>query len=127
MLMRTDPFRELDRLTQQFFGDVRDIPAKLFEGVDAVVHLAAVSNDPMGTKFEAPTDAINFRASVQIADVARAAGVKNFVFASNAAGGLFLEKDDELQRYGFIFDYLRANALRPDESVSMIVKLAKES
>ncbi|MEV4507751.1 helix-turn-helix transcriptional regulator [Dactylosporangium sp. NPDC049525] len=51
---------------------------------------------------------------------------QNFVFASNAAGGLFLEKDDELQRYGFIFDYLRANALRPDESDSMIVKLTKE-
>ncbi|GAA2587979.1 helix-turn-helix transcriptional regulator [Dactylosporangium fulvum] len=51
---------------------------------------------------------------------------QNFVFASNAAGGLFLEKDDELQRYGFIFDYLRANALRPDESESLIVKLAKE-
>lgn len=51
---------------------------------------------------------------------------QNFVFASNAAGGLFLEKDDELQRYGFIFDYLRANALRPDESVSLIVKLTKE-
>ncbi|MER7281722.1 helix-turn-helix transcriptional regulator [Dactylosporangium sp. NPDC000244] len=51
---------------------------------------------------------------------------QNFAFASNAAGGLFLEKDDELQRYGFIFDYLRANALRPDESVSMFVKLAKE-
>ncbi|GAA0732141.1 helix-turn-helix domain-containing protein [Dactylosporangium roseum] len=51
---------------------------------------------------------------------------QNFVFASNAAGGLFLEKDDELQRYGFIFDYLRANALRPDESVSLIAKLTKE-
>ncbi|GAA3279966.1 helix-turn-helix domain-containing protein [Dactylosporangium vinaceum] len=51
---------------------------------------------------------------------------QNFVFASNAAGGLFLEKDDELQRYGFIFDYLRANALRPDESVSLFVKLTKE-
>jgi transcriptional regulator with XRE-family HTH domain len=51
---------------------------------------------------------------------------QNFVFASNAAGGLFLEKDDELQRYGFIFDYLRANALRPDDSASMIVKMAKE-
>jgi transcriptional regulator with XRE-family HTH domain len=51
---------------------------------------------------------------------------QNFVFAANAAGGLFLEKDDELQRYGFIFDYLRANALRPADSASMIVKLAKE-
>ena len=51
---------------------------------------------------------------------------QNLVFASNAAGGLFLEKDDELQRYGFIFDYLRAHALRPAESVSMIVKLLGE-
>ena len=51
---------------------------------------------------------------------------QNFVFAANAAGGLFLEKDEELERYGFIFDFLRANALRPDESVTMIVKLAKE-
>src|SRR5258705_2968311 len=51
---------------------------------------------------------------------------QNFVFASNAAGGLFLEKDDELLRYGFIFDYLRANALRPDESVSLFAKLTKE-
>jgi transcriptional regulator with XRE-family HTH domain len=51
---------------------------------------------------------------------------QNFVFAANAAGGLFLEKDEELHRYAFIFDYLRANALRPDESVSAIAKLAKE-
>jgi hypothetical protein len=51
---------------------------------------------------------------------------QNFVFASNAAGGLFLEKEDEMQRYAFIFDCLRVNALRPPESVSMIAKLAKE-
>lgn len=51
---------------------------------------------------------------------------QNFVFAANAAGGLFLEKDDELQRYAFIFDHLRANALRPEESVAMIAMLTKE-
>jgi hypothetical protein len=50
----------------------------------------------------------------------------NLVFAANAAGGLFLEKDDELNRYAFIFDHLRANALRPGESVAMIAALAKE-
>ena len=50
----------------------------------------------------------------------------SFAFASNAAGGLFLEKDEELQRYRFIFDHLRASALRPDEAVSMIAGLAKE-
>jgi transcriptional regulator with XRE-family HTH domain len=51
---------------------------------------------------------------------------QNLVFASNAAGGLFLEKDDELHRYAFIFDHLRANALRPEESVATIAALAKE-
>jgi transcriptional regulator with XRE-family HTH domain len=51
---------------------------------------------------------------------------QDLVFAAHAAGGLFLEKEDELQRYAFIFDHLRANALRPDESINMIATLAKE-
>ncbi len=51
---------------------------------------------------------------------------QSFVFAANAAGGLFLEKDEELHRYSFIFDHLRAHALRPDESVQMIAGVAKE-
>jgi nucleoside-diphosphate-sugar epimerase len=72
-------------LQQQVFGDVRDLPVDLMRGVDAVVHLAAVSNDPMGYRFEEPTDAINFRASVQIAERAKAAGVKHFVFASSCS------------------------------------------
>jgi transcriptional regulator with XRE-family HTH domain len=51
---------------------------------------------------------------------------EDLVFSANAAGGLFLEKDDELQRYAFIFDYLRSSALRPPESVAMIAQMAKE-
>jgi hypothetical protein len=51
---------------------------------------------------------------------------QDIVFAAHAAGGLFLEKEDELQRYAFIFDHLRANAMRPDESIAMIAALAKE-
>ena len=46
-------------LTAQYFGDVRDLSAGLLRGVDAVVHLAAVSNDPIGNRFEAVTDEIN--------------------------------------------------------------------
>lgn len=47
-------------------------------------------------------------------------------FAQNAAGGLFLEKEDEIQRYGFIFDHLRAKALGPEESRAFIAEVAKE-
>jgi nucleoside-diphosphate-sugar epimerase len=87
------------RLQKQYFADTRDLTEHPLTGVDAVVHLAAVSNDPMGNRFEAPTDEINFRASLKLAERARDAGVKNFVFASScsiygfAEGGLRRETD----------------------------------
>jgi nucleoside-diphosphate-sugar epimerase len=73
------------QLDVQHFGDVRTLPSSILEGADAVVALAAVSNDPMGTRFEAATDAINHRAAVEIAHKAAAAGVKTFVFASSCS------------------------------------------
>jgi transcriptional regulator with XRE-family HTH domain len=48
------------------------------------------------------------------------------VFAENAAGGLFLEKDEELRRYHVIFDQLRMSALPPDQSAEFIAARAKE-
>ncbi|MDX8482945.1 SDR family oxidoreductase [Mesorhizobium sp. VK24D] len=72
-------------LDEQHFGDVREIPDKLLEGVDAVVHLAAVSNDPMGHQFEQVTADVNHRASIDLAEKARAAGVSHFVFASSCS------------------------------------------
>lgn len=72
-------------LNEQRFGDVRSLTAADFAGADAVVQLAAVSNDPIGHRFEAATDAINFRASVDVAVAAAEAGVKNFVFASSCS------------------------------------------
>lgn len=73
------------RLDRQVFGDVRSLPPNLLTGVDAVVHLAAISNDPMGTAYEDVTMAINHRAGVTLAEQAKACGVKNFVFASSCS------------------------------------------
>lgn len=87
------------RLDAQFFGDVRRFPDDLLRGTDAVVHLAAISNDPMGALFEDLTLAINHRASVELAQKAKRAGVKSFVFASScsvygfAEGGPRREED----------------------------------
>ena len=72
-------------LDRQHFGDVRNLSPALLEGVDAVVHLAAISNDPMGNRFEAATHAINYEASVDVARKAAAAGVASFVFASSCS------------------------------------------
>jgi len=72
-------------LDEQIFGDVRELPPDVLKGVDAVVHLAAVSNDPMGNRFEAVTEAINRDSSIRVAQLAREAGVRNYVFASSCS------------------------------------------
>jgi nucleoside-diphosphate-sugar epimerase len=76
------PETVLDRL---HFGDIRQFPPDLLAGVDAVVHLAAISNDPMGKEFEAVTEAINERASIALAQMAQEHGVGTFVFASSCS------------------------------------------
>lgn len=83
----------------QHSGDIRSIPSALLEGVDAVVHLAAISNDSIGRRFAAVTDAINRQATLRLAELARDAGVGRFVLASSAsvygpsAGGARRETD----------------------------------
>lgn len=72
-------------LDAQHFGDIRDLPADLLKGVDAVIHLAAISNDPMGNRFEQVTLDINQVASMRLAELAAEAGVRNFVFASSCS------------------------------------------
>ena len=65
--------------------DVRDAEAADFRGVDAVIHLAALSNDPLGNLDAENTYAINHRASVRVAQAAKAAGVRRFLFASSCS------------------------------------------
>jgi nucleoside-diphosphate-sugar epimerase len=73
------------KLDMQLYGDVRDIKAEHLKGIDAVVHLAAISNDPMGTRFEDITLDVNYRSSITIAKLAKEAGVSNYVFASSCS------------------------------------------
>ncbi len=65
--------------------DIRDADIRDFDGVDAVVHLAALSNDPLGNLDPELTFDINYRASVHLAKVAREAGVERFVFSSSCS------------------------------------------
>ena len=65
--------------------DVRDIERSDVEGFDAIVHLAALSNDPMGALNPELTDAINHKASIRVAELARDAGASRFIFASSCS------------------------------------------
>jgi nucleoside-diphosphate-sugar epimerase len=77
--------------------DIRDLEVSDLHGFDAVVHLAALSNDPLGDLNPAITYAINHHATVHVAKLAKAAGVVRFVFSSScstygAAGDDFLDE-----------------------------------
>lgn len=65
--------------------DVRDITAKDLEGFDAVIHLAALSNDPLGDLNPELTYDINHLASVRVARAGKEAGVNRFLFASSCS------------------------------------------
>jgi nucleoside-diphosphate-sugar epimerase len=73
------------RLDIQYFGDVRRMDPSLLQGVDAVVHLAAISNDPMGKTYEAVTHEVNHRSSANVARMAKESGVSTFIFASSCS------------------------------------------
>jgi len=65
--------------------DIRDIVPSDLEGFDAVMHLAAISNDPLGDLNPALTYEINHRASVWLAEHAKAAGITRFLYSSSCS------------------------------------------
>ncbi|TIL76332.1 MAG: SDR family oxidoreductase [Mesorhizobium sp.] len=78
--------------------DIRDIEIDDVAGFDAIIHLAGLSNDPLGDYRPLLTEEINCGASVRLAQLAKAAGVQRFLYASScsnygAAGDSFLTED----------------------------------
>lgn len=67
----------------QIKKDVRNVAPEDFNGVDAVIHLAALSNDPLGELRPELTEEINFRATVNLARIAKQSGVKRFIYSSS--------------------------------------------
>jgi nucleoside-diphosphate-sugar epimerase len=65
--------------------DIRDLQRSDLEGFDAVIHLAALSNDPLSNLNRDTTYAINHRGSVHVAETAKSAGVGRFVMASSCS------------------------------------------
>lgn len=73
------------RLDVQYYTDIRKVTEDILKDVDAIIHLAAISNDPMGNTYEEVTFDINYRATVDLAKIAKKAGVKTFVYASSCS------------------------------------------
>jgi nucleoside-diphosphate-sugar epimerase len=89
-------------LDQQIYGDVRTFDFEFLHGVDHVIYLAAISNDPMGNVYADETQHINALAALNIAKEARSRGIKSFAFASSCSiygsgGDQIRTEESELQ------------------------------
>src|SRR3989338_8804910 len=80
------------RVDRQLFMDIRGVTKDVLKGVDAIVNLAAISNDIMGKIDESLTLDVNFKAGVRLAKLAKRCGVKSFVFASSCSVYGFAEE-----------------------------------
>ncbi len=67
------------------YSDLRHVTAIDLAGYDAIIHLAALSNDPLGDLNAECTYAINLQATIRLAQAAKAAGVERFIFASSCS------------------------------------------
>lgn len=80
-----DPLDGFPAPDREIVRDIRDVTVADLDGIDAIVHLAALSNDPLGQLDSALTRAINTEASLQLAVLAKQSGVRRFVFASSCS------------------------------------------
>ena len=95
-------FTEGIRPVPGLLRDIRDVRASDLAGIDAIIHLAALSNDPLGDLNPAWTSEINHAASVRLARLAKDAGISRFVFSSScsnygAAGDSPVNEESELR------------------------------
>ncbi|HYR93989.1 MAG TPA: SDR family oxidoreductase [Methylomirabilota bacterium] len=100
-LYRRSTFGQWEECISTIEKDVRSVGVSDLRGFDALVHLAALSNDPLGDLDPRLTDEINHLASVRLAALAKEAGVGRFVFASScsnygAAGDAPVNEESEL-------------------------------
>ena len=107
--------------------DIRDIESKDLSGIDIVIHLAAISNDPLGQLNETITDKINRDATIRLAELAKKNKVCRFLFFSSQSMYGISQIKEELDEYDSEKNPLTAYARTKYEAEQEITKLACEN
>ena len=98
--------------------DIRDVEPRDLDGIDAVIHLAGLSNDPLGNLAPRFTYEINHEATVRLAELAKRAGIRRFLYASTcsvygAAGDDMLDEDSPVNPVTPYAEFEGARGARP--------------
>jgi len=106
----------------QLKKDIRDINLGDLKNIDAIIHLAALSNDPLGEINPNLTDLINLKASVKLAELAKKAKVKRFLFSSSCS--IYGATNDKMLDENAIMNPLSAYAFSKVNLEKELTKLA---
>jgi nucleoside-diphosphate-sugar epimerase len=92
---------------EQWTRDIRDVTPEELEGFDAVIHLAAISNDPIGSLKPEATYSVNAHGAIHLGNTAKAAGVPRFLFSSSCSlyGAAGDKPVDETSRFNPVTPY----------------------
>ncbi len=78
-------FNKFHLEVNQINKDIRTVSKRDLENIDAIIHLAALSNDPLGALDASLTDEINYQATVKIANLAKELVIRRFIYASSCS------------------------------------------
>jgi nucleoside-diphosphate-sugar epimerase len=78
-------FEEKQKEYKKIRKDIRKVTKNDLKGIDAIIHLAALSNDPMGEINPNLTEEVNYKSTIKLARLAKKAGVKRFIFSSSCS------------------------------------------
>lgn len=115
-----DPVKEIADRIKIVKGDVRWFDPSVLDGVDAVLDLAALSNDPAGELDPEKTMDINFRGRARVARLAKERGVRHYVLASSCSVYGFQDGTiDESSRINPLTTYAKANSMAEDAALKL--------
>ena len=114
-------------IKNQVKADIRNITETFIEGHDAIIHLASLSNDPLGEFNPNLTNEINNLATVKLANIAKKVGVKRFIYASSQSIYGISNTSQELDEEKSIKNPISSYAITKWESEKKIMNLASDN
>jgi nucleoside-diphosphate-sugar epimerase len=117
---------EIDYDYEKISKDIRDISSYDLKGVEGIVHLAGLSNDPLGEFSPALTEEINFKATIHLAELAKNQGIARFIYASSQSMYGVSSSDEELDEDDSIKSPVTAYAIAKWKAEQELHKMAND-
>jgi nucleoside-diphosphate-sugar epimerase len=119
---RGSEFITMPPVNRQILKDLRDVEEKDLEGIDSVIHLSGLSNDPLGELNKDLTVRINSTASCKLAELAKKSGVRRFLFSSSCSVYGIAQNDIPLTELGTlnpVTEYAKSKAFVEENLFAM--------